>query len=90
MSPFHLKLLLMIFFIHLAVFARIALRTRRGYYICLVMVFVSLVAMTALRLWAPGLGVGATALWMLFRWSAWGLTFMAAALWLRYRLRMRN
>ena len=88
MSPFYLKLLLLIFVIHLVVFTRIALRTRRGYHQSLVATFICLVAMVALRMWGPGLSLGSLTLWYLFRWGAWAFTLLAAVLWVGHRRHM--
>jgi hypothetical protein len=80
-----LKLLLIVFILHLVIFARIALRTRRGYHRFLVLTFISLITMTGLRLWAPKISLGPVPVWHLFRFCAWACTLLAAVLWLRYR-----
>ena len=87
MTPIHLKLLLAVFVIHFVIFARIAWNRRRNYHFSLVLVFVCLILMTALRLWAPGIGIGRIDLWSLFRWSAWAFTLAAALQWLWHRYR---
>jgi hypothetical protein len=81
----YLKLLLAIFLLHLLVFGRLALWSRRGYHQSLVLVFICLIAMISLRLWAPALSLGALPLWYLLRWGAWAFTLVAALLWLRHR-----
>lgn len=85
MNPLYLKLLLIVFGVHMAIFGRLALRTRRGYHQLLVLTFICLIAMTGLRLWAPTLLLGDIPAWYLFRWGAWAATLLAAALWLRRR-----
>ena len=85
MTPLYLKLLLVIFLIHLAVFARMALRTRRGYHRSLALVFVCLIGMVGLRLWVPNLSLGALPFWYPFRWGAWAFTLLTVVQWLRYR-----
>ncbi|MDJ0783543.1 MAG: hypothetical protein QNJ22_16320 [Desulfosarcinaceae bacterium] len=85
MNLLYHKLLLLIFAIHLFVFARLALRTHRGDYGCLVVTFGCLVVMTSFRIWAADVGFGGVMAWELFRWGAWAFTFMAGLLWLRRR-----
>lgn len=87
MNALYLKLLLLIFAIHLVVFGKIALRTRRGYHQSLVATFICLIVMVVLRLWAPAMNLGALTLWHLFRWGAWGFTLLAAVLWVGHRRR---
>jgi hypothetical protein len=84
-NPLHLKLLLVVFILHLVIFGRIALKTRRGYHWILALTFISLIAMTGVRLWAPEIRLGEMPAWHLFRWGAWACTLAAAVMWLRYR-----
>lgn len=63
--------LLVVFLIHLIVFARLAIRRREGYYVALVTTFGLLVASNAVRLMAPELEVFERALFQWLRWTAW-------------------
>ncbi len=63
--------LLLVFLVHLVVFAILGLRRRQGYYLALVVTFSLLSAAMAFRLWWPELSVGDWPVSQLLRAMAW-------------------
>lgn len=64
-------LLLGVFLIHLAIFARLALRRREAYYVAVTLTFTLLVLAFGLRLLWPELRAGGVAAHEVFRSLAW-------------------
>ena len=70
--PYALNVFLVVLFsIHLVVFARLGLKRRQMYYLALVVTFTLLTASFGLRLVAPEWQVGATAVHQWLRYLAW-------------------
>lgn len=63
--------LLVVFLVHLVVFAILGLRRRQGYYLALVVTFSLLSAATAFRLWWPELTLGEWLVSQVLRAAAW-------------------
>lgn len=71
MADWVAALLLVVFLIHLAIFARLALRRREAYYFAVTTTFTLLVIAFGLRLIGPELRTGGLLLHELFRTIAW-------------------
>ena len=71
MPDWLVAVLLVVFAVHLILFARLAFRRRQGYYIAVAFTFALLVVAFSLRLGWPEILVGELELYWLFRWAAW-------------------
>lgn len=80
--------LLLVFVVHLAAFAWLAIQRRQGYYIALVVTFALLIAAIGVRLTVPNLVLGELPLHSALRYLAWAAAAVSVT-WTANRLLVR-